>query len=135
MTTPIEVYAEMTPNPATMKFLLNFLLIEFLAFGVLLACVIFLIRRNILKLKRFWNKEMITWPRTDANIILNTEIALMTAFFTMNCTEGILQSRGVEHYIQAGTFPVSSTYAALFTNLSDGNLIFIERFCWWFHIT
>ena len=108
---------------------------EFLAFGVLLACLIFLIRRNILKLKRFWNKEMTTWPRTDANIILITEIALMAAFLTMNCTDGILQSRGIEHYIQAGTFPVSSTYTALFTNLSDSNLIFIERFCWWFHIT
>ena len=28
MTTPTEVYAEMTPNPVTMKFVLNFLLIE-----------------------------------------------------------------------------------------------------------
>ena len=28
MTTPITVYAEMTPNPVTMKFVLNFLLIE-----------------------------------------------------------------------------------------------------------
>ncbi len=108
---------------------------EFLALGVILACVIFLIRRNILKLKRFWNKEMTLWPRTDANIILITEIALMTAFLTMNCTDAILQSRGVEPYIQAGAFPVSSTYAALFTNLSNSNLIFIERFCWWFHIT
>jgi len=108
---------------------------EFLAFGVLLACVIFLIRRNILKLKRFWNKEMTTWPRTDANIILITEIALMTAFLTMNCTDVILQSRGVEHYIQAGTFPVSSSFTTFFASFSDSNLIFIERFCWWVHIT
>ncbi len=28
MTTPITVYAEMTPNPVTMKFVLNFLLID-----------------------------------------------------------------------------------------------------------
>jgi Fe-S cluster biogenesis protein NfuA len=28
MTTPTEVYAEITPNPSTMKFVLNFLLIE-----------------------------------------------------------------------------------------------------------
>ena len=28
MTTPITVYSEMTPNPVTMKFVLNFLLIE-----------------------------------------------------------------------------------------------------------
>ncbi len=28
MTTPIEVYSEMTPNPVTMKFVLNFLLID-----------------------------------------------------------------------------------------------------------
>jgi hypothetical protein len=31
---------------------------EFLAVAVLLACVFFLIRRNVLKLPRFWSAEM-----------------------------------------------------------------------------
>jgi heterodisulfide reductase subunit C len=127
-----RIFAPLLPTYLYNALIVSF---EFFALGVILACAIFLIRRNILKLKRFWNKEMTTWPRTDANIILITEITLMAAFLTMNCTDGILQSRGAAHYIQVGTFPVSSTYAALFTNLSDSNLIFIERFCWWFHIT
>src|SRR6188768_3224684 len=43
---------------------------EFLALGVLLSCVFFLIRRNVLKLNRFWSVELKGWPRLDANIIL-----------------------------------------------------------------
>src|SRR6187551_497113 len=48
---------------------------EVLAFLVLMGCVIFLIRRNVVRLKRFWSREMTSWPRSDANIILITEIA------------------------------------------------------------
>ena len=40
---------------------------EVLALLVLVACVIFLIRREVLRVKRFWNKEMDGWPRTDAD--------------------------------------------------------------------
>lgn len=108
---------------------------EILAFGVILACLIFLIRRNILKLKRFWNKEMTVWPRSDANIILLTEIALMTAFLLMNGTDKILQNRGVEHYTQAGSFPISNYLGVFFNSFTNENLIFLERFSWWFHIT
>src|SRR5476649_836421 len=36
---------------------------EFLAVGVITVCVIFLCRRNILKLKRFINKDLDGWPR------------------------------------------------------------------------
>ena len=44
--------------------LYNFLIASFevLAFLVIFACFIFLIRRNIIKLKRFWSKEMTSWP-------------------------------------------------------------------------
>ena len=64
---------------------------EFLAVGVLLACVIFLIRRNILKLRRFWLPEMTPWPRLDANLILISEIVLMLAILTMNAADQLLQ--------------------------------------------
>ena len=30
---------------------------EYLALGVIAACVVFLVRRNVLKVKRFWSKE------------------------------------------------------------------------------
>lgn len=107
---------------------------EVLALLVLLACVVFLMRRNILKLKRFWMREMTTWPRSDANIILFTEIVLMTLFLTMNACDSILQNRAVEHYVKAGAFPISGTFAGLFSGMSDGSLIMLERVCWWGHI-
>src|SRR6185312_7371184 len=49
---------------------------EYLAVGVIIACVTFLLRRNVARLKRFWSREMTAWPRSDANIILITEILL-----------------------------------------------------------
>jgi len=107
---------------------------EFFAFAVLFACIIFLIRRNILRIKRFWNKEMTLWPRTDANIILITEIFLMSAILTMNASDSILQSYADNHYVNVGSFPVSSLIQPLLAGLSVNSLIFIERFCWWFHI-
>ncbi len=107
---------------------------EVLAFLVLLACVIFLIRRNVIKLRRFQMRELTSWPRTDATLILVTEILLMAAFLTMNATDAVLQSRSFEHYIQAGAFPISNMFSPVFSSLSSESLMFIERFCWWFHI-
>lgn len=98
------------------------------------GCAIFLIRRNVLRLKRFHSKELTRWPLLDANIILTTEILLMFAVLTMNATDSILQSRGVEHYPAAGSFFISSFLQPLYVNMSTESLIFLERFCWWFHI-
>ena len=107
---------------------------EILAVLVIIACIVFLARRNILKLKRFWSKEMTSWPRSDANIILFTEIILMSLFLTMNACDYLLQQSGAEHYIKAGSFPISSSISNLFIGMSASSLIFIERFCWWAHI-
>jgi heterodisulfide reductase subunit C len=114
----------------------NFLIgsFEILALLVTVGCIVFLVRRNILRLKRFWMPEMTSWPRSDANIILITEIALMLFFTTMNACDYLLQGMGNEHYIKAGFFPVSSIWANLFSGNSENNLIIIERFCWWAHI-
>jgi heterodisulfide reductase subunit C len=107
---------------------------ELFALSVIIACVIFLARRNVIKLKRFWNKEMTIWPRSDANIILISEILLMCSVLIMNATDSVLQSQGSAHYNEVGAFLVSGWIKPLFVNMSEGNLIFFERFCWWFHI-
>ena len=107
---------------------------EILALLVLIACVIFLIRRNVLKIKRFLNSEMKGWPTLDANLILIFEILLMSAFLIMNAADFILQKEEVEHYHSAGFFPVSSVISTLIDDLPINSLIFIERFFWWFHI-
>jgi heterodisulfide reductase subunit C len=107
---------------------------EILALGVLAACVVFLARRNVLRVKRFTMREMTSWPRTDANLILITEIFLMTAFLLMNAADSILQTRGAEHYITAGSFPVSAMFVPMLSGMSTDALILLERGCWWFHI-
>ena len=106
---------------------------EVLALLVLVACIGFLCRRNIIHLKRFSGVEMTTWPRSDANYILIIEILLMSAFLTMNAADHKLQLLNFGHYIHAGSFPVSNLLAPLLPN-STASLEVIERGCWWFHI-
>lgn len=115
--------------------LYNFLIgsFEILALGVWLACLIFLIRRNILKLKRFMASELEGWPKSDANYILFTEVLLMTAFLLMNAADAKLQTLGVSHYTAAGSFPVSQFLIPLLPDQPSA-LIALERGCWWFHI-
>ncbi len=108
---------------------------EVLALLVLLACVVFLIRRNLVRVQRFFKPEMKGWPSLDGNLILIFEIALMTALLMMNGADQVLQARGAEHYASAGSFPISEAlFGSWFTGLSTESLIFIERFTWWFHI-
>lgn len=106
---------------------------EILATLVLTSCVLFLIRRNVLKVKRLNQTELMNWPKTDADLILITEIALMTAFLLMNAADFKLQTLQTAHYTTAGSFPISSSLANFLPDNSD-SLIFIERFSWWFHI-
>lgn len=115
--------------------LYNFLIgsFEILALGVWVGCAIFLIRRNILKLKRLNSPELKGWPKSDANYILITEILLMTAFLLMNAADAKLQALGAHHYSTAGAFPVSQFLQNLLPG-SESSLIAIERGCWWFHI-
>ncbi len=107
---------------------------EFLAFAVLFGCVIFLIRRNIIRIKRFTSPELKGWPISDANIILISEIILMTLFLLMNASDQVLQANGVEHYVKAGAYPVSSLIVPLLSNLGTEQLILLERSAWWIHI-
>jgi heterodisulfide reductase subunit C len=113
-------------------FVINFF--EILAFGVLAVCAAFLFRRNILKVRRLYMKELYGWPRTDANFILTAEIILMTLFLTMNAADKALQLKGAEHYLQTGNFVISGFITPLFENFSTGTLMAIERTCWWLHI-
>jgi len=107
---------------------------EVIGIAVMLGCIVFLSRRNIVRVKRFWNREMKLWPRSDANTILITELFLMSAILIMNATDGILQTRHYTHYEAVGSFLISDMIQPLFTGLHDSSLAFIERFCWWFHI-
>ncbi|WP_186753702.1 4Fe-4S dicluster domain-containing protein [Echinicola salinicaeni] len=113
-------------------FAMNFF--ELLAVGVMASCLAFLIRRNVTKVPRLTMTELKGWPALDANLILVIEIILMVAILTMNATDQLLAEKGTEHYTALGPLFFSGLIKPLFVNMSEGNLIFVERFAWWFHI-
>lgn len=107
---------------------------EWLAAGVIFVCIVFLCRRNIIKLKRFISKDLNGWPRSDANYILVTEIILMSLFITMNAADQALQAKGSVHYTSTGGFAISGLISPLFSGINEHTLTVIERTCWWLHI-
>lgn len=107
---------------------------EILALLVLVAVVVFWVRRNITKLGRFASSDLNGKPRNDANYILYFEMVLMSLFLLMNAADLHLQNLGVGHYSQAGSFPVSQFIAPVFNGMSEGLIVVIERMAWWLHI-
>ncbi len=116
-------------------FIINFF--EVLAFLVLASCVIFLLRRNLTKVRRLNMNELNGWPRSDANYILIFEIVLMSLFLLMNASDKALQLKAYSHYaeVQTTEFWVSAFITPLFQNLDANTLVGIERTAWWLHIT
>ena len=108
---------------------------EILAFLVIVAVVVFWLRRNVIKLKRFLSPEMEGWPKKDGNLILYIELVLMFLFLTMNAADYQLQLMGSEHYVRAGSFPISQFLIGFIDTLPEATLIIIERTAWWLHIT
>ena len=115
--------------------LYNFLIgsFEILAFLVLVSVIIFWIRRMVLKIPRFWNAEMTSWPKNDALNILYFEMVLMGLFLIMNGADYALQEMGAIHYVQAGSFPISQYLIGILPQ-DELVLFYIERVAWWLHI-
>ena len=85
--------------------------IELLSVLAFVATIVFLARRNLLKVPRFHMDEMTGWPKLAGNIILYLEILLIVCIFTMNGTDEVLLNRGLSHANVEGTsfgFAVSS---------------------------
>ena len=101
---------------------------EVLAVLVLITVIVFWMRRNVIKLARFWKSEMTRWPKMDGNLILYFEIVLMTLFLVMNATDLDFQT------MNSGNI-ISQYIAPWFSGLSEGTIHIIERGAWWIHIT
>lgn len=100
---------------------------EILAFLVLVSVIVFWIRRMILRIPRFWNKEMKGFPKNDALYILYFEMVLMSLFLVMNATD--------THFQQANSGNLISQFIApLFNGFNAETLHIIERGAWWIHI-
>lgn len=109
---------------------------EILALLVLIAVVIFWIRRNVTKLKRFASSDLTGKPKNDANYILYFEVVLMSLFLLMNAADLHLQNlpEVFGHYEKAGSFPVSQFLAPIFDGMSTQLVFMLERTFWWLHI-
>ena len=101
---------------------------EILAFLVFVAVIIFWLRRNAIRIKRFLSKEMKGWPKSDGNLILYFEMVLMTLFIVMNATDISFQEASVGN-------PISQFVAPWFSSLEPETIHLIERSAWWIHIT
>jgi len=100
---------------------------EILALLVLVAVIVFWIRRILLKIPRFWNKEMVGFPKNDALYILYFEMVLMSLFLVMNAAD--------THFQQASSGNIISQFIApLFSDFQPEILHLVERIAWWIHI-
>ena len=100
---------------------------EVLAVLVLVAVIIFWMRRNIIKVKRFFSAEMKGWPKNDGNIILYFEVVLMCLFLVMNASDTPFQTANSGNVI-------SQFIAPWLSGFSEGTLHVIEKSAWWIHI-
>jgi heterodisulfide reductase subunit C len=100
---------------------------EVIAFMVLVSVTVFWIRRMVLKVPRFWNKEMKGFPKNDALYILYFEMVLMSLFLLMNATDMHFQE------LNSGN-PISQFLAPIFNGFSIEILHIVERTAWWAHI-
>ena len=101
---------------------------EILALLVFISVVVFWIRRMLLRIPRFWNKEMKGFPKNDALYILYFEMMLMTLFIVMNAAD--------THFQEANSGNIVSQFITpLFDGVSTASLHLIERGAWWLHIT
>ncbi len=100
---------------------------EILAVLVLVAVIVFWIRRMIIRIPRFWSKEMTKWPKNDALNILYFEAVIMSLFLIMNATDIHFQEMNTGNTI-------SHFLAPLYYGFDEGVIHFIERTAWWLHI-
>ena len=108
---------------------------EILAVLVLFAVIVFWLRRNVIKLKRFMSSDLKGWPKSDANYILYFEVVIMSLFLLMNASDLHLQLLNFGHYHQAGSYPVSQFLEPLFNGINETKVMVFERSFWWLHIT
>ncbi|MCD2258783.1 4Fe-4S dicluster domain-containing protein [Psychroserpens luteolus] len=100
---------------------------EILAVLVFVSVIVFWLRRNVIKLKRFLSSEMKGWPKSDGNMILYFEMVLMTLFLVMNATDLKFQA------MDSGNI-ISQHITPWFSNFSGHSIHLIERTAWWLHI-
>ncbi|MFY8097591.1 MAG: 4Fe-4S dicluster domain-containing protein [Flavobacterium sp.] len=102
---------------------------EILAVLVLVAVLVFWVRRNVIKLARFTKPELKGYASKDANTILYFEVVLMSLFLIMNAADIHFQQS------ELGGNVISQFIHPLFSGFSLEGIQIVERTAWWLHIT
>lgn len=100
---------------------------EILAVLVLVSVIIFWIRRNVIRLKRFANPDLEGAPKKDANTILYFEMVLMSLFLIMNAFDMNPDKIHGGNIISQFLAPSVDTFSLVTIEI-------IERTAWWIHI-
>lgn len=113
--------------------------IEILSVLAFIGTVVFLARRNLIKVPRLTQNELNGWPKLDANLILIAELTLICFIFMMNGADEVLYSRGLSHAqnLNDGSLNLSISKhlgPLFFGGLSEQGLHTVERIGWWGHI-
>jgi len=93
---------------------------------IIFACFAFLVRRHVMKVKRFSGTEMTAKSSADATLALTMIMLLMVSLLGMNI--GYLVEHGSK---SIGSFPVSNLLLFL---VPDGGAHLFHEFNWWAHI-
>lgn len=103
---------------------------DIFAFIILFAIIIFLVRRTILKVKRFNGIEMKHKSHVDANIALSLILFLMISLIGINTFSGMLTPNDAK-----SLYPLSS-YLSSFFSITDTETIKLGyEINWWTHIS
>jgi heterodisulfide reductase subunit C len=114
-------------KPLGMLYTLVISSIELLSVLAFVATIVFLARRNILKLARFGSKEMKGWATRDANIILIAEIMLITFILLMNSADMAAKDGSYGFWI-------SGLFYTVWGDTSEETLHLMSAIGWWGHI-
>lgn len=93
---------------------------------IVFACCAFLVRRHIIKVKRFSGVEMTAKSSADATLALLMILGLMVSLIGMNA--GYLVVNGDD---AVGSYPIA-THLVQFISTSNGH--FVHETNWWVHI-
>ena len=106
--------------------------IEVLSVLAFVATLVFLYRRNIMRLARFQSPEMKGWPSRDANLILLAEIVLITFILLMNSADMMIKD--MSHNGENYGFLISGLFYTAWGDTSSETLHLMSAIGWWGHI-
>ncbi|MCB0431107.1 MAG: 4Fe-4S dicluster domain-containing protein [Flavobacteriales bacterium] len=102
---------------------------DVLAAFIVFACISFLARRYVIKVKRFSGVEMTPTANLDATVALLMILFLMVSLLGMNIA--YVKLAGAE---KVGVYPVSESLQGLVANIGGSTVAKLHELSWWTHI-